>query len=185
MRTAAPMTVCALLIGALAQPSTAGDPVPFTARHGLELARDAALTWEPDAQLIYLENDEDVRPDGTAQRWGYLFYSPRVEKARGYSVSNGKIKEASDLGFDFDAPPLHDEWIDSQTALKAAEEKAGRKYRQDFGGRLSTMLLIRGAFYDKKPNETTWGLLYTSDTEPALFVVVDATRGKVVRTWRG
>jgi hypothetical protein len=100
-------------------------------------------------------------------------------------VRDGKILEAADLEFDFDAPPLPDEWIDSQRALAAAEKKAGEKYRTEHAGRLSTMLLIRGAFNDKTPNSSTWALLYTSDTEPALVVVVDAARGDVIRTWRG
>ena len=69
-----------------------------------------------DAHLIYVENDEDVSADGTSVRWGYLFYSPGRAKARGYSVRNGKILEATDLAFDFDAPPLAEDWIDSQAA---------------------------------------------------------------------
>ena len=173
------------LLVCLAAPSLAGDPVPFTARVGLELAQDAATSWAPDAQLIYLENDEEVAEDGTAVRWGYLFYSESKERARGYSIRDGKILEASDLGFDFAAPPLPDEWIDSAKALAAAERKVGARYRLEHGGRLATMLLIRGAFHDKKPDATTWAFLYTSDTEPALVVVVDANKGKVVRTWRG
>jgi hypothetical protein len=166
-------------------PASAGDPVPFTARDGLDVAWDAARTWAHDARLIYVENDETVRADGKSARWGYLFYSERVGKARGYSVRSGKILEAADLGFDFEAPPLAGGWIDSHEALVAAEKKAGSKYRQQHGGTLSTMLLIRGAFDDKKPNATTWAFLYTSETEPALVVIVDAAKGKVVRTWRG
>ena len=48
-----------------ATPIWAGDPVPFSARAGLDVASDAALSWAPDAELVYLENDEMVRPDGT------------------------------------------------------------------------------------------------------------------------
>jgi hypothetical protein len=163
----------------------AGTSAPFTARRGVELARDAARTWAPDAQLVYLENDEMVSIDGTAIRWGYLFYSSTAGKARGYSVRDGKILEAADLDFDFEAPPLPDEWIDSEQALTAAEKKAGQAYRREHGGRLSAMLLVRGAFDEEKPDASTWTLVYTSDTAPALFVVVDAAKGNVVRTWRG
>ena len=173
-----------LLVALFVGPTTAGDPTPFSARAGLDVAQDAALSWAPDAQLIYLENDENVRADGTAERWGYLFYSEGKGKARGYSVRNGKILEATDLGFDFEAPPLPEVWIDSHDALIAAEKKAA-KYREKHGGRLSTMLLIRGAFHDKKPDAATWAFLYTSESEPALVVIVDADKGKVVRTWRG
>lgn len=163
----------------------AGKPAPFTARAGLEVAHDAAVTWAPDARLVYVENDEDVAQDGAAVRWGYLYYSSRAGKARGYSVRDGKILEAFDLGFDFDAPPLADEWIDSAAALEAADYKAGRKYCLEHNGHLSSMILIRGAFYEKKPDTSTWTLVYTSDTDPTLFVVVDAAKGDVVKTWRG
>ncbi len=163
----------------------AGNPVPFSARAGLELAQDAAATWSPDARLVYLENDEPVAANGTAERWGYLFYSQEKGKARGYSIRNGKISDAADLGFDIDAPPLAGDWVDSGAALVAAEEKAGRTFCAEQAGRLSTMLLIRGAFNDKDPDATTWTLVYTSDTAPSLFVVVDAEKGNVIKTWRG
>jgi hypothetical protein len=67
----------------------------------------------------------------------------------------------------------------------AAEKKAGEKYCRDFNGRLAAMLLIRGAFHDRKPDATTWALVYESDSQPALLVIVDASTGDVVRTLRG
>ena len=100
-------------------------------------------------------------------------------------MRDGRILEAHDLDFDFEAPPLPDRWIDSTDALAVAEKKAGRGYRREAAGRLSAMVLIRGAFYEEKPDATTWTFVYTSETAPSLFVVVDAGAGKVVRTWRG
>jgi hypothetical protein len=176
---------CVAAMAAIPAGLQAGDKVPFSARSGLDVARDAALTWSPDAKLVYVENDEAVSGDGTAVRWGYLFQSAARGKARGYSVREGKILEAFDLGFEFDAPPLPDSWVDSAAPLAAAEEKAGASFRTEHGGELSNMLLMRGAFYEKDPDATTWALVYTSQNEPALFVVVDAAKGKVVRTWRG
>ena len=161
------------------------DPAPFSARTGLELTRSAARIWTSDARLIYVENDDRVGPAGTAGRWGDLYYSEAKGTARGYSVRDGKIIEASDLGFDFEAPPLPDYWIDSDEAMVAAERKAGQKYRSEYGGHMATMILIRGAFYDDKPDATTWAFLYKSDNSPSLVVVVDASSGDVVRTWRG
>lgn len=165
--------------------SAAKDPTPFTARSGLDIAQDAARTWASDARLIYLENDEMVAPSGRAARWGYLFYSERKGKARGYTVRDGKILEASDPGFDFEAPPLADQWIDSGDALLIAEKNAGAKYRRENSGRLATMFLIRGAFHEKEPDATTWALVYKADSSPSLVIIVDAAKGKVVRTWRG
>lgn len=174
-----------LCLMVVAGPSGAGSAVPFSARSGVDVARDAALIWSPDARLVYVENDEDVTDGGASARWGYLFYSDSRGKARGYSVRGGKIIEAADLGLDFEAPPLPDTWIDSREALAAAERKAGARYRSEHGGKLATMLLIRGAFNDDKPDASTWTLLYTAADQPGLFVVVDAASGNVVRTWKG
>lgn len=174
-----------ICVAAAARPSGAGSAAPFGARAGVDVARDAALTWASDARLVYVENDEEVTSAGTAERWGYLFYSQGKGKARGYSVRSGKIVEAADLGFDFEAPPLPDAWIDSHEAYAAAEKKAGARYRSEHGGKLSTMLLIRGAFNEEEPETSTWTLLYTSAGNPGLFVVVDAAKGNVVKTWKG
>lgn len=163
----------------------AGDKTPAEARSGLSIATDAALAWSADAALVYVENDEDVDASGLATRWGYLFFSPGKGHARVYSVEEWKIVVGEDLTMDLEAPPVHDSWVDSGAALAAAEAKKGTEYRTKHGGTLETMLLMRGAFHAEKPDRTTWTLIYTSDTAPSLFVVVDAETAKVVRTWRG
>ncbi|MCP4573442.1 MAG: hypothetical protein GY838_13885 [bacterium] len=179
------LLVAGLLAVLLTRPAAADDRTPFSARQGLDLAQDAARVWSPDAELVYLENDEPVGDDGTAERWGYLFYSPATDESRGYTLRDGKVLEAADLEFDFSAPPLPDGWLDSGEILAVAEREAGREYCAAHGGRLSTMFLIRGAFHEKEPDRSTWTVLYTSATEPTLLVVVDAAEGKVVRKWKG
>ncbi|MBE0566767.1 MAG: hypothetical protein IH621_12450 [Krumholzibacteria bacterium] len=166
-------------------PVRAGEPPAVGARAGLDLATDAARIWAPDARLVYLENDEDLTGQGTAARWGYLYYSPERDAARGYTVRQGRIAEAADLGFAFPAPPLPETWIDSGAAVAAAEQEHGRRFRQEQGGRLGSALLIRGALHDQRPDAATWAVVYVSDTGAPLTVVVDAATGKVVRTWRG
>jgi len=182
--TARLLCTCALAL-LLSQTAAAEERVAFTAEQGLDLARDAALVWSADAELVYLENDEPVGPDGTAERWGYLFHSPASGESRGYSLRSGKVLEAADLEFDFKAPPLPDQWLDSRDILAVAQQEVGRKYCERYQGRLSTMFLIRGAFHEKDPDRSTWTLVYTSATEPSLLVVIDAQKGKVVRKWKG
>ncbi len=182
--TGAWLAVCALIL-LLAQTVQAGDKVPFSAQQGLALARDAALVWAADAELVYVENDEPLGADGKAKRWGYLFYSPSADESRGYSLRDGKVLEATDLEFDFNAPPLSNRWLDSGDILAVAQQEVGREYCATHQGQLSTMFLIRGAFHEKDPDRSTWTVIYTSETEPTLLVVVDAARGKVVRTWKG
>jgi hypothetical protein len=176
-----------LVVGAalLASPAPAAPPDPVQARAGLELALAASYTWAADAFLAYVENDEPVDAGGAARRWGYLFYSPSLDKARGYSVRGGRIVVAEDLPLKFEAPPISSGWIDSGRALEAAERAAGRAFRQRHQGALATMLLLRGAFQDNDPDATTWTLVYTAPNAAPLFVVVDAEGGKVRRTWRG
>lgn len=175
----------ALALTLAAGPAAAGDPPPFAARAGFDLAAAAAAAWAPDAYLAYVENDEDLDAAGAAERWGYLFYSPSLGAARGYSVRDGKIAVAENLPMKFEAPPLGGGWIDSGAALAIAEQKAGLEFRREHGGTLATMLLLRGAFHAGDPDETTWTLIYTSPDAPSLFIVIDATAGKVRRTWRG
>jgi hypothetical protein len=163
----------------------AGDAKPFTAHAGEELARSAAVAWADDARLVWVENDEDVSEAGDAARWGYLFYSPSRDAARSYSIENGEIRQANDLSFAFPAPPLEGPWVDSSQALAAAEDEAGAKFRRENAGRVRSMLLVRGVLRPDAPDDATWAVVYESSTVPGLWVVVDASSGKVVRTWRG
>ena len=106
----------------------------------------AASHGSPDAALVYVENDEDVDPAGSAPRWGYLFYSPSRVKARAYSIRDQKIVVAEDL--DDQAPAAaRDRGLDRQRRGAALGELAGgQAYCRDHQGRLGTMLLLRGAF---------------------------------------
>lgn len=164
----------------------AGDPPPpFAAREGLELASAAAAAWSGDAQLVYIENDEALEDGGRSARWGYLFHSASLDRARGWSVRGGKLVVADDLALRFDAPPVAAGWLDSGAAVSAAESGGGAEYRKAHGGRLVNMLLVRGALSEGEPDATTWTFVYGATGQPSLFVVVDATTGKVQRTWRG
>ena len=175
----------ALLSISMASAAGAEDSFPFPASEGKDLARAAASAWADDARLIYVENDTAVGADGRAVRWGYLFHSEKSGVARGYSIENGKIEVAEDLGFDFPAPPLSGHWIDSGEALRSADEKAGHHFRAAHDGTVRAMLLARGLLDPEDPDATAWAVVYDSPTAPALWVVVNARSGKVVRTWRG
>jgi hypothetical protein len=184
-RVALAALVGALLLTGAAGRTVAGEKPVFEARSGLDIARAASNAWAQDAELVYVENDEDVNASGAAERWGYLFFSPSLNQSRVYSVRDGKILVAENLEIKFEAPPLAGDWIDSGRAIAAADEKLGGEFRRDHGGQLSTMLLMRGAFDDKDADQTTWTLVYTSPDGPSLFIMVDAVEGKVRRTWKG
>ena len=174
-----------LLLAPPAAPVYAEGRVPVHARAGLDLSRAAATIWAPDAYLVYLENDEPLDSHGATTRWGYLYYSHTLKKARVYSVRDGKILVAEDLGMKFEAPPIADGWIDSEAAYKASDEGPAREFVFAHDARLHTMLLLRGAIQEDQPDRTTWMLVYTAPNFPSLFVVIDAANGTVLRTWRG
>ena len=186
-RPAAPWSIALglLLCALLAGPGRARDGAPLQAHAGLDLARAAAQAWSPDATLIYVENDEALDDAGAADRWGYLFYSAALDRARAYSVSSGRIRVAENLEMKFEAPPLGIQWIDSGAALAAGHKSLGGDFCRAHSGRLATMLLMRGAFQDDRPDDATWTLIYTAPDAPSLFVMVDATDGRVRRSWRG
>jgi hypothetical protein len=184
-RAFAPGAIVALLLAVGAGSVRAAEHAPFPARAGLDIATAAAQVWAPDAYLVYVENDEGLAAEGAAPRWGYLFFSPALEKSRAYSVRDGRILVAENLDMKFEAPPLASGWIDSRAALEAAEQGAGRAFRREHQGEVATMLLMRGAFLDGDPDQTTWTVIYNAPGAPSLFVMVDAIEGKVRRTWRG
>ena len=172
--------------------ATAAPATPASARTGLALASAAAQAWSTDAQLVYVENDEALDAggrgpvDGACERWSYLFYSAAEDRARVWSVRGDKIAAAENLDMRFDAPPVAAGWLDSGTALAAAERGGGAEFRSTHrGARLETMLLMRGALSEGDPDATTWTFVYRASGEPSLFVVVSAANGKVQRTWRG
>ena len=174
-----------LLLTLFAASASARDGVPVHARAGFDLAGAAAAAWAPDAFLVYIENDEPFDSHGAAPRWGYLYHSPTLKKARVYSVRDGKIVVAEDLGMKFEAPPIAGEWIDSAKAFTISDEGPARRFCFEHAGRLDTMLLMRGAIQEDQPDRTTWMLVYTAPNLPSLFVVLDAADGTVLRTWRG
>ena len=182
-----PSFVPAVLLALALAPAgvCAARHAPFAARAGLAHAESAALVWAADAALVYVENDEDVDAAGVAPRWGYLFFSATRGKSRVYSVRDGKIVVAEDLDMRFEAPPVAPQWIDSEAALRAAEDHGGRAYCRAHAGRAASLLLARGTFQQGEPDKTTWTIVYTSDSAPSLFVMVDAEGGRVCRTWRG
>ncbi len=169
----------------VATAASAREQPPFAAREGLELASAAAQAWSGDAVLVYIENDDALDEAGLCPRWGYLFQSPSLDRARVWSVRAGKLVVAENLDMRFDAPPLAADWQDSGVALAAAEAEGGERFRREHKAKLESMLLMRGALSEGDPDVTTWTFVYCAPGAPSLFVVVDATTGKVQRTWRG
>ena len=181
IRTA--LTALGLAVGFTAAAAHAQAP-SAPARAGLALATSAARAWAPDAELVYLENDEPLDASGRSTRWGYLFRSASRGRARAWSVRDGRIVTSENLELRFEAPPLPSGWLDSDQVVAAAEKGAARASLGGSRGKLVTMLLLRGAESDEKRDATTWTFVYRASSSEFLHVVVDAATGKLQRTWR-
>jgi len=177
-RLIASLVLALSLMGATARAEVSGSPARVA------LAAAAATAWAPDAELVYLENDEPLDASGRSLRWGYLFRSATLGRARVWSVREGRIVTAEDLVLRFDAPPLPAGWLDSDAVLAAAEKAAAQAARREGRGRLLTMLLMRGAESGSDRDATTWTFIYGASGSAAFHVVVDAATGQVKRTWR-
>jgi len=175
-------TLCILLL--LTAVAHAGDR-PVSAADLADLARASARAWADDARLVYVENDKDVDATGNASRWGFLFHSASRDEARAYSLRDGKVERADDLHFDFDAPPLAPEWIDSDEALRNADREGGADFRTEHGATLRSMVLTRGLFHLEDPDRTTWTCVYDAPGQPSLWIVLDANDGGLLRRWKG
>ena len=164
--------------------ATRADAPAAAARAGLDLASAAAKAWAPDAEFVYLENDEPVDATGRSARWGYLFRSSSLGRSRAWSVRDGRIVSAEDLAFRFDAPVLPASWLDSDAAVTAVEKAVASASKREARGRLQTMFLLRGVSADEEFTPATWTFVYSSANGGALHVVVDAVSAKVLRAWR-
>lgn len=161
------------------------EDAPVATGDVIELAREAARAWADDARLIYVENDADIDATGRAPRWGFLFWSRQRDATRAYSLSNSEILLATEPGIDLPALPISSTWIDSGRVLARAEDEGGRDYRQERGGAVENMVLVRGIFHEKHPERTTWTVVYSSRDYPSLWVVLDAATGDLVKRWEG
>ena len=180
-----PAAAATLALGLLLAATAAAEERGVDVRDVLDLAQDAARAWADDARLVYLENDEPVDARGRSARWGLLYWSAVRDEARAYSLREDEVQRAEDLGFDFAPPALAADWIDSEQARLHADEAGGSAFVRDHGGRLRTMLLVRGVLHLDDPERTTWTCVYDAPSQPSLWIVLDATNGEVLRRWKG
>lgn len=119
-----------------------------TAKAGLAQAQQAAQKWQKDAILVSVSTLE-ANPDGTAEKWGYIFYSPKAKQGYSIDVKGGKIVNAMEVG-----PHIKDavgEFVDSDKAIAEAK-KNGLKSK----GRPPMSLMVMGQA-TKQPG-TYWSI---------------------------
>lgn len=92
-----------------------------TAKAGLAQAQEAAATWKPDAALVQLITFAG-NTDGTAEKWTYVFHSPKAKRGYQVGVSDGKIVQELEVSASF-TDSLDSGFIDSPVAIAEAKNK--------------------------------------------------------------
>jgi len=138
------------------------------AKAGLAQAQKAARKWKADAALVSIFAGTS-NMDGTADKWAYMFYSPKVKKGYTVQVQNGRIVETLEVRGHI-KNPLGDEFIDSPKAMAEAK-KNGLKVK----GQPVMSLLIMGQATKNPAAYWTVGGGFTSGE---VSIRIDAKTGK-------
>ncbi len=152
------------------------------AQDNLNAATSAAQGYAPDAQLIVVESLGSVGADGTSGSgwlYAYISYSHdsayAVEFVLGHPfVVAGSASTASQYNYN---GPVSPTWVNSDQAMDTAEAHGGSTYRSTYQGATVTMILARGS-YASDTTKTVWLLSYTDNSNPPLYIYVDAQTGQ-------
>ena len=152
------------------------EGIGLKARDGYESAKALARPWQQDATLVYVEASESLWPDGTADAWTYLFWSPTARVTRGWTVRKGGTAVWYELAFPFSPPPIEDGWMDAFNAL----EKAGKDpafTQTKAAGSLRIAMLSNGLSLPDGPGRTTWLFGFGQGASAGREWIGDALRG--------
>lgn len=116
--------------------SDAGNTDLVTAKQAVELLREEAKRWAPDAVLVNLgaQPRNDTIQDGLCNYWSAAFFSPSVGEVYAFNYYKDKYMKEPDIGrankplfqgIKWDAPDLLSVWkVDSPEAFKIAVQHA-------------------------------------------------------------
>jgi hypothetical protein len=159
-----------LLTAAAVAPSTPAAAGGTTALAALAGASTGAKRWQPDAVLTSASTLK-ANPDGTAEAWSFLFYSPKTKKAYSVDVRAGQL-HTLEVNSHLSEPV--GEFIDSDRAMQEAK-KNGLK-----GAGPLTMALMRMGQSTKEPG-AFWTVGAGFSRGDVSVVLVSRTGGLVTR----
>lgn len=140
----------------------------MTAKAGLAQASAEAQKWQKDAVLVNVSTLQ-ASPDGTAEKWGYMFYSAKAKQGYTVDVKDGKIVETLEVN-----PYIKDavgkEFVDSDKVMAEAK-KNGLKVK----GKAAMSLMVMGQA-TKSPC-TCWSVVGGYE-KGDVGVLIDAKTGK-------
>jgi hypothetical protein len=160
-------------------PAPRGLPAPVkrfrSPRSGLDVPRDAA----PGERRARSTENERTCADGTAARWGYLFTRRAGEGARLFGAKQ-EDPGATDLEFDFDAPPL----AENGSTARPRSTQPGRPGRiaASSGGKLSAMPSSQPS--TRRSRMRAWAFRSRLEQRTRALRRGGRRKGEIIRMWR-
>ncbi|MGH7725119.1 MAG: hypothetical protein ACREOU_06780 [Candidatus Eiseniibacteriota bacterium] len=139
-----------------------------------------AREWAADAELVYAENADTLRRDGSARAWSFVFASSGTREARGVTVRSDGVTRGFELPFPFDAPAIEAGWLDVSAAM-ASLERDDPVSAVRAAGMPAAAVLSRGLVAARNEVRTTWLVTYPTLTGSAgQELVLDGLRGSLL-----
>ncbi len=153
--------------------SSQGHTSP-TAREAVGVATPLAHKWKGDATLVSVTTMLKANPDGTSDRWVVTYNSAGARKSLDvHVVAGGKVLQEITSHYK-PLQPIPSSWMDSTKAISIAKgQLQGKKVKTYWMGL---------ALYQGKP---CWSVKCRFNRGTPLWVEVNASSGKVIKTWRG
>jgi len=137
------------------------------ARAGLAQAQAQSLAWKPDAILVQVMTTSG-NPDGTADKWAYLFHSPGSKRGFRVDMKGGKVDRTLETTTGL-TERLDAEFIDSPRALSEAGA-SGLKVKA------RAMMTLHTMYSRTKREGPYWNVF--SDQEQTQATVINGRTGK-------
>lgn len=157
-----------LLFVALAAWPLSAEAAGQTAKAGLAQATAEAQKWQKDAVLVNVSTLQ-ANADGTAAKWGYMYYSSKAKQGYTVDIKGGKVVETLEV-----RPHITDavskEFVDSDKAMAEA-----KKNGLTLKGKAAMSLLVMGQA-TKNP-WTSWSVV-GGYAKGDVSVLIDGKTGK-------
>ncbi len=146
----------------------------LTAQQAFRIAREEAQKWASDAALIEISNfGGSSEADGRAARWKFRFVSRSKGAGLDVHISKGEVLQTMDVDYE-NSEFIKGNWIDSPEAMDVA-----KKYFK--GSTARNYWLGLGS----SDGVVSWSVKCSREEGQPIWVKVNASTGKVMKTWEG
>lgn len=92
-----------------------------TPKESYLIAKDVAVSWSQDAQLVYIKSMGTVTVEGVSSGWELLFGSKEKNKGYVLAVVNGTVVQKSEVESITRGYALPSDWYDAGEAVKSIQ----------------------------------------------------------------